>query len=66
MKAMVRIPHLTKLPQPPIAWRKAECAMRQVNVVDTCDDRVSENIFDVEDERAAVEFIVRWMDQGVN
>lgn len=41
----------------PIAWRKA---------ADTCDDRVSENIFDVEDERAEVDIIVHGMLHGAN
>lgn len=55
-----------KLSEQPIAWRKAECAMRQVNAADTCDDRVSDNIFDVEDERAEVDVIVRGMMQGAH
>jgi hypothetical protein len=40
------------LPQLPIAWRAAESVAVRANAADTCDDRVSENIFDVEDERA--------------
>ncbi len=55
-----------KLPEPPIAWREAEYAARRVNANDTCDDRVSENIFDVEDERAEVSIIVRRMTHGLN
>lgn len=55
-----------KLPMLSTAWRKAEYAMRQINVADTCDDRVSENIFDVEDERAVVDVIVRGMIQGAH
>jgi len=47
-------------PRPPLlAWREAEYAARKINADDTCDDRVSENIFDVEDERAEVDIIVR-------
>jgi hypothetical protein len=42
----------------PIAWREAEYAARRINAEDTCDDRVSENIFDVEDERTAVDILV--------
>ncbi len=42
-----------------IAWREAEYAALRANAADTCDDRVSEDIFDVEDERAEVEIIVR-------
>ncbi len=42
----------------PIAWREAEYAALRANAADTCDDRVSEDIFDVEDERAEVDIIV--------
>ncbi len=42
----------------PFAWREAEYAARRINAEDTCDDRVSENIFDVEDERNAVDILV--------
>jgi hypothetical protein len=42
----------------PIAWREAEYAARRINAEDTCDDRVSENIFDAEDERTAVDMLV--------
>ncbi len=38
----------------PIAWREAEYAALRANAADACDDRVSENIFDIEDERAEV------------
>jgi hypothetical protein len=48
-------------PDLPIAWREAEYAALQVNAKDTCDDRVSENIFDVEDERAEVDIIIHGM-----
>ncbi len=41
----------------PIAWREAEYAALRANAADTCDDRVSENIFDIEDERAEVDNI---------
>ena len=47
--------------KPPIAWREAEYAALRANAADTCDDRVSEEIFDVEDERAEIEVIVRGM-----
>ena len=55
-----------KLPELPIAWREAEYAALRANAADTCDDRVSENIFDVEDERAEVDIIVRGMIHGAN
>jgi hypothetical protein len=49
----------------PIAWREAEYAALQANAADTCDDRVSDNIFDFEDERAEVGIIVdRLMHDG--
>jgi len=50
----------------PIAWREAEYAALRANAADTCDDRVSENIFDVEDERAEVDSIVRGLMHGAN
>jgi hypothetical protein len=55
-----------KIPQLPLAWREAEFAARQINADDTCDDRVSENIFDVEDEWAEVDIIVHGMIHGAN
>lgn len=48
------------------ARRKAEYAMMQMNAADTCDDRVSENIFDEEDERAEVDRIVRQLFQSTH
>jgi hypothetical protein len=54
------------LPQLPIAWRAAESAALRANAADTCDDRVSENIFDVDDERAEVDIIVHRLNHGVN
>ena len=38
----------------------------RTNASDTCDDRVSENIFDVEDERTELENIVHRMIHGAN
>ncbi len=55
-----------KLPERPIAWREAEYAALRANAADTCDDRVSENIFEVEDERAEVDIIVHRMIHGAN
>ena len=55
-----------KLHERPIAWREAEYAALRDNAADTCDDRVSENIFDVEDERAEVDIIVHGMIHGAN
>jgi len=59
------LPH-RKLHQLPISWREAEYAERRINAEDTCDDRVTENIFDVEDERAEVDIIVHNMIHDAN
>lgn len=55
-----------KSPKLPIAWREAERAMRKANAVSTCDDCVSEEIFDIEDERAEVGIIVQSMVDDLN
>jgi len=55
-----------KLPERPITWREAEYAALRANAADTCDDRVSEDIFDVEDERAEVDIIVHGMIHDAN
>lgn len=55
-----------KLPELNIAWREAEYAALRTNAADTCDDRVSEDIFDVEDERVEVENIIHKMVHGAN
>lgn len=56
----------TKLSGAPVFWREAEYAARRINAEDTCDDRVSENIFDVEDERTAVDTIIHGMGRDLN
>ena len=50
----------------PIAWNEAEFAAVWADIPDTCNDRVSDDIFDVEDEHAEVEIIVRGMNHGAN
>lgn len=55
-----------KSPILPIAWRETEYAAPRSNAADRYDDRVSENIFDVEDERAEVDIIVRGMAHAAN
>jgi hypothetical protein len=50
----------------PIAWREAEYAALRANAADTCDDRVSENIFDVDDGRAEVDIIIHGMMRSAN
>jgi len=58
--------HRRKSPELPIAWQEAEYAALQANAADTCDDRVSEDIFNMEDERAEVDVIVHRMNHGAN
>lgn len=50
-----------KTARAPTPWREAEYAALRFNAADTCDDRVSENIFDADDERAEVDLIVHGM-----
>jgi len=50
----------------PIAWREAEYAALRANEADTSDDRVSENIFNIEDEWAEVDSIVHGMNYRTN
>lgn len=42
-------------PEMSVAWRKAEYAALRANAKDSFDDRVSDDIFDIEDERAALD-----------
>ena len=62
-RSAYRVP---KFPERSIAWREAEYAALRANAADTCDDRVSENIFDVEDERAEVDIIVHGLNHHAN
>ena len=55
-----------KSPHPPIDWRAAERTMLRANAADTCDARVSEDIFDLEDERAEVDIIIHSMNYSLN
>ena len=55
-----------KVAKLPVAWREAEYAVIWANVTDTCEDRISENIFDIEDEHTEVDIIVRRMMRGAN
>jgi hypothetical protein len=54
----LRSPHPYRLP---LAWRETEYAALQAEAADTFDDRVSQNIFDIEDEHAEVDIVVRGM-----
>ena len=53
-------------PRIPPAWRHAEYAALRAIEADDCDDRVSEDIFDIEDERAEVDNIVNGMPYRLN
>ncbi len=55
-----------QLPELPIAWGEAKYAGLRATSADTFDDRVSEDIFDLEDERAEVEILARGMIHGAN
>jgi hypothetical protein len=55
-----------KSPGLPIDWRAAERAMLQANAADTCNSRVSDDIFDVDDERAEVDVIVHSKNYALN
>lgn len=50
----------------PVAWRESEYAALRADHADTYDDRVSENIFSIEDERAEVDSIVHRMMRDAN
>jgi hypothetical protein len=51
-----------KSPQPLVGWNEANHAKRWA-AADTFDDRVSDDIFDADDERTEVGIIVHGMDQ---
>ncbi|GEM_PF-2082293 len=53
----------TELPR---AWRETEYAALRQSAADTFDDRVSENIFDPEDERAEIDNIARMTMHGAH
>jgi hypothetical protein len=50
----------------PAAWREDEYAAMLSKSADTCDDRVSEDIFDVDDEHAEVDIIVQMLNHERN
>jgi len=55
-----------KSPDLPIAWRETEYAALWTKAAKTYDDRVSDDIFDVEDERAEIDIIVHRMIHDAN
>ncbi len=52
--------------QLPVTWREAEYAAVQANAADSYDDRVFENMFDAEDERAEIDNIMHRPDYDTN
>jgi hypothetical protein len=58
-----RHPRSRKLP---VVWRDLEYDARQAEAADSFDDRVSEDIFDIDDERAEIESIVHGMSYRAN
>jgi len=58
--------HSRKSPGLPLAWSKADYAALRSKAADTYDDRVSEDLFDFDDERAEVDIIVHGMIDGAN
>jgi len=52
--------------QRPVLWRETGHAGLRLNSPDSFDDRVSENIFDIDGERAEVDIIVHGMNHRLN
>jgi hypothetical protein len=50
----------------PVAWREAEYAALSARSADRFEDRVSEDVFNVEDERVEIALIVQRMPYGLN
>ncbi len=55
-----------KTPAFPRAWREAEYDALRFIAADTCDDRVSDSIFDADDERAEVDLAIQRMGRDPN
>jgi hypothetical protein len=56
--------HGRKLRNSIMAWREAGYAALRAKAADAFDDRVSETIYDAEDERAAVDLVLGRMAHG--
>jgi hypothetical protein len=56
----------SNLPDASSHWIPMEYAAPEAIAADTLDDRVSENIFDVEDEWMEIDIIARRMNHGAN
>jgi hypothetical protein len=52
--------------KPPIAWREAEYAALSDASAESFEDRVSEDMFNAEDERVEIALIVQRMTYGLN
>lgn len=52
--------------QVPIAWSETGYAALLASAADTFDDRVSDDLFDLDDERAEVDRIVKGMNYRLN
>lgn len=63
---MKRIAFRRKLAAFSIAGPEAENAVLRANAADSCDDRVSEDIFDVEDEYAEVAIVVKTLNRTLH
>ena len=50
----------------PLAWREAEYAALRADAADRHDDRVTENMFDAEGERAEVDNVVHGLIDGAH
>ena len=50
----------------PVAWREAEYAALSAKSAERFDDRVSEDMFNVEDERLEIALILQRMPHGLN
>ncbi len=50
--------HSTPTRELPCAWREAEYAALKADAADSGDDRISQNMFDIDDEHAEVDSIV--------
>ncbi len=50
----------------PSAWLDAECAALRSDQADSGDDRISQNMFDVEDEREEIDVIVHGLEHEIN
>ena len=55
-----------KLPELPLDWNEAEYAALRADAADTSEDRESQNMLDIEDERVEVDSIAHSVVHGAN